>query len=63
MTARLKVEAKTDTDVSLIAAEDLVRLAEQWTARKPGQPINLEVFNITGVLDRTTLDGRMRLFR
>ena len=63
MAARLKVETKTDTDVSLIAAEDLVRLAEQWTARKPGQPINLEVFNITGVLDRTTLDGRMRLFR
>jgi hypothetical protein len=60
--ARLKIESGTDTDVALIAAEDLVWVAEQWLSRGNGHAFNPEVFNITGILDRKTLEGRMRLF-
>jgi hypothetical protein len=60
--ARLKIESGTDTDVALIAAEDLLWVAETWQGRGSGQTFNPEVFNITGVLDRAGLEGRMRLF-
>jgi hypothetical protein len=60
--ARLKIESGTDTDVALIAAEDLVWVVEQWLSRGNGHGFNPEVFNITGILDRKTLEGRMRLF-
>jgi hypothetical protein len=60
--ARLKIESGTDTDVALIAAEDLLWVAETGRSRGNGQTFNPEVFNITGVLDRTALEGRMRLF-
>jgi hypothetical protein len=60
--ARLKIESGTDTDVALIAAEDLLWVAATWRSRGNGQTFNPEVFNITGVLDRAALEGRMRLF-
>lgn len=60
--ARLKVESGTDTDVALITAEDLVWVADQWSARGNGAPFNLDVFNITGILTRQVLEGRMKLF-
>jgi hypothetical protein len=60
--ARLKIESGTDTDVALIAAEDLLWVAETWQSRGNGQTFNPEVFNITGVLDRAALEQRMRLF-
>jgi hypothetical protein len=60
--ARLKIESGTDTDVALITAEDPPWIAETWRSRGNGQTFNPEVFNITGVLDRTALEGRMRLF-
>ena len=60
--ARLKVESGTDTDVALISAEDLLWLAEEWTARSGGRVFNPEVFNLTGVLDRKRLERRMTLF-
>jgi hypothetical protein len=60
--ARLKIESGTDTDVALIAAEDLLWVAETWRSRGNGQTFNPEVFNITGVLDRAALEQRMRLF-
>jgi hypothetical protein len=37
-------------------------VAETWQGRGNGQTFNPEVFNITGVLDRGALEGRMRLF-
>jgi hypothetical protein len=60
--AKLKIESGTDTDVALITAEDLVWVAEQWLSRGNGHAFNPEVFNVTGILDRKTLEGRMRLF-
>ncbi len=59
--ARLKVESRTDTDVSLITAEDLLWLAEEWPGHKSHKPFDPEVFNITGLLDRRTLERRMRI--
>ena len=61
MAARLKVESNTDTDVSVVTAEDLLWVADRWAARG-GKTFNLEVFNMTGILDRATLDQRMKLF-
>lgn len=60
--ARLKIESGTDTDVALISAEDLLWLAEEWTARSGEKAFNPEVFNRTGVLDRKRLERRMALF-
>jgi hypothetical protein len=60
--ARLKVESGSDTDVALIAAEDLLWLAEEWRATRPGRPFNLDVLNITGVLSRQVLEQRLKLF-
>ncbi|WP_423927074.1 SAP domain-containing protein [Candidatus Palauibacter sp.] len=59
---RLKSESGSDTDVALIAAEDLVWVAEEWRARSSRESFNLEVLNATGILTRTVLDQRMRLF-
>jgi hypothetical protein len=55
--AKLKIESGRDTDIALIAAEDLVWVAAQWLSRGNGHAFNLEVFNITGILDRKTLEG------
>jgi len=60
--ARLKVESRTDTDIALISAEDLLWVAEQWSQHKSNRPFDPEVFNITGLLDRQTLEQRMRIF-
>jgi hypothetical protein len=60
--ARLKIESGTDTDVALISAEDLLWVAETWRSRANGQGFNPEVFDITGILDRSALEQRMRLF-
>jgi hypothetical protein len=62
MAARLKIESGTDTDVALITAEDLLWVAEQWHARGNSQVFSPEVFNVTGVLDRKSLEQRMKLF-
>lgn len=60
--ARLKVESGTDTDVALITAEDLVWVAETWAASGAETPFNLEVLNVTGVLNRKVLENRLKLF-
>lgn len=62
MAARLKVESGTDTDVALISAENLLWVAAQWKDRGNGKAFNAEVFNMTGILDRKTLEQRMKLF-
>ncbi|WP_425153895.1 hypothetical protein [Candidatus Palauibacter sp.] len=59
---RLKSECGSDTDVALISAEDLVWVAEEGRARSSRESFNLEVLNATGILTRTVLDQRMRLF-
>ncbi|MYA34799.1 MAG: hypothetical protein F4164_01345 [Gemmatimonadales bacterium] len=59
---RLKSECGSDTDVALISAEDLVWVAEEWRVRSSKESFNLEVLNATGILTRTDLDQRMRLF-
>jgi hypothetical protein len=41
--ARLEIESGTDTDVALIAAEDLLWVAETWRSRGNGQTFNPEV--------------------
>lgn len=60
--ARLKVESRSDTDVALITADDLKWLAEEWARRGRSKSLNVEVLNMTGVLDRRLLDQRLRLF-
>lgn len=62
MAARLKVESRSDTDISLITAEDLLWLVQRWQSASEKDSFNLEVFNVTGVLDRSTLEQRMTLF-
>lgn len=61
-TARLKIESRSDTDVAVIEAEDLKWVAEHWRERTKDAQFDLEVFNVTGVLDRSTLEQRMNLF-
>ena len=59
---RLKYRNETDTDIALITARDLKYLAENWPKfTKNNKPFDLNVFNTTGVLDRNTLDQRMKL--
>lgn len=62
MAAKLKVDSASDTDVALITAEDLLWTVQRWSDKAGGKPFNLEVFNATGILDRTTLEQRMKLF-
>lgn len=59
--ARLKIESKSDTDVAVIAAEDLKWLAENWADKSSAESIDPEIFNVTGVLDRPLLESRVRL--
>ncbi len=56
---KLKHKSGTDTDVAVISAEDLKYLAETWRTHRPEGDFDLEVFNATGILDRTALDERM----
>ncbi|MCE2422429.1 MAG: hypothetical protein J4G03_03875 [Gemmatimonadetes bacterium] len=48
--------------IAVIAAEDLGWLAEEWWSRNSDGRFNLEVLNVTGILDRPLLEQRMRLF-
>lgn len=58
----LKSESGHDTDVALVAAEDLKWVAEDW--RDYGSPtaFDPEVFNATGILTRDRLEERLDLF-
>lgn len=55
----LKAESRDDTDVAVIAAEDLKWVAENWRERTDGGRFDPQVFNIIGKLDRQTLETRM----
>ncbi len=58
---RLKHATPSDTDVALITAEDLKWVAENWKAMSSTGKFSLEVFNTTGILDRASLEERLRL--
>lgn len=58
----LKAESGHDTDVALVAAEDLKWLAEEWPEHTSASEFDPEVFNTTDVLTRGKLEQRMALF-
>lgn len=58
----LKAESTHDSDVALIAAEDLKWMAEEWPEYTRASEFDPEVFNTTGVLARGKLEQRMELF-
>jgi hypothetical protein len=59
---KLKSESGVDCDVSLISAEDLKMVAENWAKRSDQAYFDLNVFKTTGILDRETLHKRMKVF-
>lgn len=59
--ARLKYESNTDSDVAIISATDLKYVAENWRKFSGQDEFDIEVFNITGILDRQLLDERMKI--
>ena len=58
-TMKLKHDSGTDTDVAVISAEDLKWVAETWPKHSESGKFSLEVFNMTGILDRATLEERL----
>ena len=60
--AKLKYESGTDTDVSVITASNLKWVAEEWASKNPEKPINLEIFNMTGILTREELKMKLKMF-
>jgi hypothetical protein len=56
---KLKHDSGTDTDVAIISAEDLKWLAENWPKHAPSGKFSLEIFNMTGLLDRAALEERV----
>jgi len=59
---KLKYESGSDTDVSIISAENLKWLAEKWSKNNDEKPFNLEVFNMTGLLTKEAIKSRLKLF-
>ncbi len=57
-----QLAAQCDTNVAVIAAEDLGWVAEEWWSRNPDGRFDLEVLNMTGILSRPILEQRMKLF-
>lgn len=58
----LKSESGDDSDVALIAAEDLKWVAENWEDVGSSGEFDIEVFDATGVLTRDRLEERIGLF-
>jgi len=58
---KLKAFSEEDTDVAIIHAADLKYVAETWTeySDMKDPKFNLQVFNLTGELNRSTLKSRM----
>ncbi|MDE0368716.1 MAG: hypothetical protein OXI84_01100 [bacterium] len=57
-----QLAAQCDTNIAVIAAEDLGWVAEEWWSRNSDDRFDLEVLNMTGILSRPILEQRMRLF-
>ena len=62
-TLKLKYESGSDTDIAIITAENLKWLAEDWSNNKLDKPLNLEVFNTTGILTKEELKSRLKVFK
>lgn len=60
---RLKAESGDAVDVALITAEDLKMVAENWTNYSNKKSLNLNLFNMTGILNREKLKNRMKIFQ
>ena len=58
---KLKSQSGSDTDLSLISADDLKWVAENWSTYSETGKFNLDVFNFTGILDRSALKKRMKI--
>lgn len=58
----LKKESGTDTDVAIISASNLKWIADEWIKYGKGAPLNLEVFNFTGLLNKDELKIRLKMF-
>lgn len=58
----LKAYSDEDTDIALIKASDLKYVAEEWKnySEKINPEFNLQIFNITGELNRSLLLSRMQ---
>ena len=59
---KLKSDSGVDSDIALIAADDLKMVAEEWSKQSDRSYFNLEVFNTTGILDREYLKKNMKWF-
>lgn len=59
---KLKNETKTDTDVALITARNLKYIAENWEKLQKSEKFNINLFNITGILNRKRIDLQFKLY-
>ncbi len=57
----LKYNNPTDTDVALITAKNLKFLAENWKELSKKECINLNIFNMTGIIDRQKIEHRLNI--
>jgi len=58
---KLKHSNASDTDVAVITAENLKWVAENWRKYSKSGDFSLQVFNMTGLLDRQELETRMKV--
>ena len=59
---KLKHESGSDTDIAIVTAGNLKWIAEEWKKEQGDKPINLALFNDTGILDKETLKRRLQIF-
>jgi len=57
---RLRYQNNTDTDIAIITARDIKYVAEKWLEFSKSGNFDLNVFNMTGILDRPMLEQRMK---
>lgn len=53
---KLKHDSSNPTDVTVMRAEDLKRVAEAWPKLSDAGKFPLQVCNMTGILGRATLE-------
>jgi hypothetical protein len=58
----LKANCPPGTEVGLLSAGDLKWLAERWEREYPGKRLPLDVLAYTGILDRDTIEFRLKTF-
>ena len=58
---RLRYQNNTDTDIAIITARELKYVAERWKEFSKTGKFDLNVFNMTGILDRPKLEQRMKI--